>query len=240
MIEELESFVAPPKPTPEQPLRGLTVLAVEDSRFASEALRLLCVRSGARLRRADSLRAARRHLGVYRPAVVIVDAGLPDGSGLSLIEDLATAVPRVQAIIAISGDPCAEAAALAAGADGFLQKPVESAAMFQQCILQALPERARQIGPRRVDTAPARPGDIALNDDLAHAQAMLSNAGTEADVLDYLARFLLGLGRQSGDAALERAGHELARARSGEVPAAATAEAVAHLLRTRLHAAHAI
>jgi DNA-binding response OmpR family regulator len=70
---------------PVQPLAGLTILAVEDSRFASEALRLMCLRSDARLRRADSLEQADRHLSVYRPDVVIVDLGLPDGNGADLI-----------------------------------------------------------------------------------------------------------------------------------------------------------
>lgn len=62
---------------PGRPLGGLTVLAVEDSRFASEAVRLLCLRSGARIRRADCLRTAARHLQVYRPAAVIVDMACP-------------------------------------------------------------------------------------------------------------------------------------------------------------------
>ena len=57
------------------PLRGITILAVEDSRFASEALRLMCNRLGARLRRAETLSAAHSHLRLYRPDLVIVDLG---------------------------------------------------------------------------------------------------------------------------------------------------------------------
>lgn len=102
MPEELGYLAMNVKATAVRPLLGLTVLVVEDSRFASEALRLLCIRSGARIRRADSLGAAHRHLKVYRPAVVIVDLGLPDGSGIELIEEFAQQDPGQRPVPMIS------------------------------------------------------------------------------------------------------------------------------------------
>ena len=103
-MDSLDDFMQTRPPTTARPLLGLTVLVVEDSRFASEAMRLLCLRSGARIRRADCLHHAHRHLRVYRPSVVIIDIGLPDGSGLDLIRDLAAATPRVDVLLGSSAD----------------------------------------------------------------------------------------------------------------------------------------
>jgi CheY-like chemotaxis protein len=155
---------------------GFTVLLVEDSRHAAESVRLLCLRSGARIRRADSLRAARRHLACYRPTVAIVDVGLPDGSGLKLIRDLAAARPKVPALLAISGDDTCAGAALAAGADRFLDKPVRSLAAFQHAILSCLPDDLRPIGPpRAVADGLVDPDPLAYAEDLAHAARLLDS-----------------------------------------------------------------
>ena len=48
---------------------GINRLVVEDSRFACEAVRLLCLRSGARIRRADSLEHAKTPWGL--PAISV-------------------------------------------------------------------------------------------------------------------------------------------------------------------------
>lgn len=192
-----------------RPLTGLTVLVVEDSRFASEAVRLLCLRSGARIRRADCLRSAAKHLKTYRPTVVIVDLGLPDGDGADLIRQIATCEPRVPVILGISGDPDLRDNAMQAGADGFLAKPVESLAVFQQAILSALPDAA-SLGPRILPDDMIQPDASGLRDDLAHVAEILSSAQDTA-AIDYIARFLAGVARSAHDDALEQAAAALAR-----------------------------
>ncbi len=194
--QDIPFFV--PKPTAARPLAGLTILAVEDSRFASEALRLMSLRSGARIRRADCLASAHRHLNTYRPTVAIVDLGLPDGSGLTLIEEMQSAQPRVPIIFGTSGADRDEAErnALAAGADGFFPKPVDSLARFQTEILSHLPDAMLPKGPRAVDGSKVAPDRLALREDLVLALKLL---GQEVPPTRYLSKFLLGIGRSSGD-----------------------------------------
>lgn len=198
---ELELMLYRPKPTSQRPLAGLTILAVEDSRFASEALRLLCLRSGARIRRADCLASAHRHLKTYQPSVTIVDLGLPDGSGLSLISELSSATHRVPVILATSGAEreAAHKAALAAGADGFLPKPVDTLAAFQSEIMRHLPQDMLPKGPRALDGTILEPDQLALREDLAHALDLLNQ---DAPPMGYLRRFLLGLARSAHDGKL--------------------------------------
>lgn len=201
MPEPVTDLIWNRRPTADRPLLGQTVLVVEDSRFACEAIRLLCLRSGARIRRADSLASAARHLAVYRPSIVLVDLGLPDGSGLTLLADLARRVPRLPVLIALSGDDTAREAALAAGADDFLPKPLSSIGAFQAAILANLPPNHRPQGPRPASDAAVRPDRIALRDDLAHVATLLSERPEPATVA-YAAQFLDSLERTSGESAL--------------------------------------
>lgn len=203
-MTDMDTLARRPAPSRTRPLLGLTVLAVEDSRFASEALRLMCLRSGARIRRADSLRAAARHLQVYRPSVVIVDAGLPDGSGLGLIADLAVARSRIGVVLGMSGDPGLEEAARVAGADGFLAKPVAELGRFQQEILRHLPPGHGPIGPYPLSDERITPDPIAYRDDLLHIHDILGGA-PDAPTLAYAAQFLTGVAHAAGDDTLRHA-----------------------------------
>ncbi len=188
---------------------GLTILVVEDSRYASEAIRLMSMRSGARLRRADCLASAERHLNVYSPTVAIIDLGLPDGSGLDLIATIASATPRLQVILGTSGAEREEAErqVIAAGADGFIAKPVPTIAAYQAAILSHLPNALRPMGPRDAQIISVDPDPLALREDLSHAMDLLA---LDAPPVSYLRRFLIGLARAIKDTALEDLARKMA------------------------------
>jgi CheY-like chemotaxis protein len=223
--DSISDFLHAGQPTADRPLLGHTVLLVEDSRFASEAVRLLCLRSGARIRRADSLASAARHLRSYRPSVALIDLGLPDGSGLDLIADLAAAPARIAVILGTSGDGTQASAAMAAGADGFLEKPVTSLGVFQQAVLSRLPPAARPAAPRALPDDRVSPDRLALRDDLEHARTLLAEAPDEGR-LAYVSRFLAGLARSAGDRELEAA--------AGDVESGRGIERVTGLVADRL------
>ncbi|WP_417259496.1 response regulator [Celeribacter sp.] len=233
MSDIFDEFIPPQKPTPQRPLLGLTVLVVEDSRFASEAVRLLCLRSGARIRRADSLMAAHKHLGVYRPNVAIVDLGLPDGSGADLIDELIHMHSHVECVIGMSGDSDARATALAAGAHGFIEKPIANLGAFQEMVLDALPESARPSGLRAVNDETIDPDPIALQDDFSHVADILT-AHNGDEMLDYIAQFLAGVARTAGDSEVVEAAQTLARHREAGKPYRTDVARIAGLVQNRI------
>ncbi len=203
-------FMIRPAPTPQRPLLGQTVLLVEDSRYASEAVRMLALRSGARIRRADCMASAERHLLTYRAGIAIIDLGLPDGSGLDLIRRLDRAGQRPNVLLATSGQDAGEVADAAqeAGADGFLAKPIESLAAFQQAILRHLPPEFRPQGLRLVGSETVHPDRLALSEDLITADRLLSD-GTVTPA--FVADFLAGIARIGHDADLLARTEGLAR-----------------------------
>jgi CheY-like chemotaxis protein len=239
MPEEHDLFSVVVQATADRPLAGMTVLVVEDSRFACEAMRLLCLRSGARIRRADSLKSARRHLQLYRPSVLVVDLGLPDGSGLELIGEQSRASPKVDVILAISGDPGQAPAAQAAGAQGFLAKPLISLDSFQSAILSRMPQNAMPRGPRALGGETVRPDRAALRDDLAHVADMLTTLSDDRG-LAYVTQFLGSVALIAGDETLQSAADSLRAARDTGKPYGADLARLAGLVQDRLEGRQAV
>lgn len=178
-------------------LRGGTLLLVEDSRVSSESIRLMFRGAGGRLRRAETLQGARRHLSLYTPDAVLIDLGLPDGSGLDLIAEIDRKRPRVPLIIAISGQPEKECAALAAGADRFLAKPFASIRAFRQQLAPVFFQFRHDQ-----DADHAAPSDTtALRDDLYLALDLLTGQLRPGQRV-YALQFITGLARSLGDTGL--------------------------------------
>ena len=188
--------LSPPRSATALPLQGLTLLVVDDSRFACDALRLILQRAGARMRRAESLEIARLHVGCYRPDLAIVDLGLPDGRGEDLIAELShQGLP----VLGLSGDPEGRTRALEAGAAAFLEKPVASVAGLVR-LIRALVNRSPPEASGEDPPAPqADPGT--LRDDLRLAAGLVQTKGDPT----YALSFLQGLARASHDPALEKA-----------------------------------
>ncbi|WP_161862630.1 response regulator [Algicella marina] len=193
-------------------LLGITITLVEDSMSASEALRLMAVASGARLRRADRLLTAERHLSLYRPNVVIVDIGLPDGSGLELIAKMVGNSPRARpGLIALSGGDVEEWGPLAraAGADALLPKPVGDMLTFQTCVLSVLPvSEGRSINADSVPRVGSSSNLLTRSvksDDISHALELIKGAETarNVDALTYAAQFVTSIAVMLEDASLQ-------------------------------------
>lgn len=211
-MQSLEELIPLRRPTARRPLLGTTMLLVEDSRFVCEAVRLLSTRSGARIRRADSIANARRHLAIYHPAVAIVDVGLPDGSGLDLIETLTHSAPKIDVVLGTSGDESLADQVMAAGANGFLSKPIQNLASFQTAILDHLPRDRQPPGPRSLNDENVQPERIAFHDDLLHVRDVLEGHADE-DTLDYVTQFLQGVTASAGDTELAQSVEKLRKSR---------------------------
>ena len=186
----------PPNGAGRLPLQGLSLLIVDDSRFTCDALRLILQRAGAKLRRAESLEIARLHLAFRRPDLAIVDLGLPDGRGEDLIAELAA---EGFPVLGLSGNPDGRNAAMDAGATGFIEKPLGSAAALVRLIRQLV--TGAGAVEKGEDLALPLGDPIALRDDLTRAVALITAPGDPG----YALSFLRSLARASGDAALEDA-----------------------------------
>jgi CheY-like chemotaxis protein len=103
------------------------ILAVEDEPRNAALLEAILVRAGYRLHVAQEIGEARAWLAEGSPDLVLLDRHLPDGDGLELIPAI-KASPRLASVpillVSASVLPQDVEAAMAAGCDGFLPKPV--------------------------------------------------------------------------------------------------------------------
>lgn len=103
----------------------ITLLAVDDDEAFLETVRAtLAGHAGFELLPlAASLADARRTLAARRADVLLVDLGLPDGSGIELIREVHAAHPGTDIlVVTVFGDEAHVLASIEAGATGYLLK----------------------------------------------------------------------------------------------------------------------
>lgn len=100
-----------------------TVLLVEDEphirRFVREALQA----EGCTVHEAETLKRGLIDAGTRQPDVVILDLGLPDGDGMTLIREMRTWTEVPVLVLSARAGESDKIAALDAGADDYLTKP---------------------------------------------------------------------------------------------------------------------
>jgi len=144
-------------------LSSATVLVVEDEpeirRFVCRALEAL----GLRVFEAENLRRGLIEAGTRKPDLIILDLGLPDGSGIDFIGSLRawTQVPVI--VLSARIEETDKVAALDAGADDYLSKPFGVAELLARVRVAlrhgrsgADGEPVVQLGVVRVDLAARR------------------------------------------------------------------------------------
>lgn len=161
----------------------LTAAIVEDHPLMRSATRSILEATGEVrvLWEAATAREARQQIANHPPDVLLLDVGLPDGSGIELAGDVRAIAPSVQVLVFTAHDePPYLAAALAAGVSGYLLKSASAEALLSA--VQAV--RSGELVLRGVAAAAATPAPM------SGVWSANPLSGREAEVLGLAARGL--------------------------------------------------
>ncbi|MFP3890730.1 two-component system response regulator KdpE [uncultured Ralstonia sp.] len=100
-----------------------TVLVIDDEPHIRRFVRAALEAEGCEVFEADRVDRGLIEAGTRQPDAVILDLGLPDGDGMSLIRDLRTWTEVPVLVLSARVDEQDKIAALDAGADDYLTKP---------------------------------------------------------------------------------------------------------------------
>lgn len=104
----------------------MRTLLVEDDAMLADALRLALTRDGASVELAIDARAAQTALVDHDFELILLDLGLPGGSGMAILSQLRARYDTTPVIIMTARDRLSERiAGLDAGADDYLVKPFQ-------------------------------------------------------------------------------------------------------------------
>lgn len=233
-----EEFSVASVSRPQKCLTGVSIMLVDDSRSVSEAVRLMATASGARIRRADCIASAQRHLMLFRPDVVIADLGLPDGNGVEIAKIVSDKLDPRPGLLIISGagEEVAQKATEECGADNYLLKPIDSLGAFQAAVLGVVPNGGPALPDWNSKFTANLTGTDFYEQDLENALDLFEEAIREDDQaeLAFGAQFLAGVASTASDPELENCARAVMKRISDGHKGMAAAGAAIKLLNLRL------
>ena len=105
-------------------MKGRRVLVVDDEQQILRALRTSLRGAGFEVETADTAEGALAAAAMRPPEAVILDLVLPDGTGTEVVRELRTWSSAPVIVLSAVGDEQEKVAALNAGADDYVEKPV--------------------------------------------------------------------------------------------------------------------
>jgi len=164
------------------------ILVVDDEAAIRRLLRNTLTRAGYAVVEAEDGRQALQQAAVEHPSAVLLDLGLPDRDGLSLIPLLRTHGDAVILVVSARDAVDEKVTALDLGADDFITKPFDSEELLAR-LRVALRHRGLSETTRKI----VRTGDVSIDLDrrtVFRGDEELHLTRKEHDVLAVLARHI--------------------------------------------------
>ena len=177
-----------------------TAIVIEDEPQIRRFVRGALEAEGWQVHEAATLRDGLAAAGTRQPDLLVLDLGLPDGDGVTLIRDVRgwSAVPII--VLSARSDEADKIAALDAGADDYLTKPFGTGELLAR--VRANLRRPRAAGGEHAADAQAvfRFGDVELD----RAARLVRRAGVEVHLTPTEYRLLSVLAVNAGRVLTQR------------------------------------
>ena len=165
------------------------LLFVEDERSLARLVRDYLERAGYQVRVAADAESALLHFANDRPALVVLDLGLPDRDGLDVIQAIRKSSDTPIIVLTARGDESDRIVGLELGADDYMVKPFSP---------KELVARIRAV-LRRVEARPAPDDEITRGDLMIDIPRMrVSRGGETIDLTPTEFQLLLAMAREPG------------------------------------------
>jgi DNA-binding NarL/FixJ family response regulator len=203
------AMLAGPETDPQHPLAGRGVYVLDDHEVVRRGLRQLLGSDGLRIAgESASARVAVRRTPALRPALVIVDDNLPDGSGAEVCRAIAAADPAIRCVLVTDdSDEAVLIDSILAGAWGCLSKQDDGSEQLR-LIRRALAGHFQPAlvapfappGPQRLDkrllslTRQEMNAAIGLGKGLSNRQISMEMSLAEKTVKNLVSSVLMKLG----------------------------------------------